>query len=645
LGNIPAMGLGDWFTGKRKTAETVRRPDELITVYDERGRELRIKRRDWVASVLTPALEKAWNNPKELYVQIVQALRDDLVEQVAKAAEHLVEIDHESEGALVLVAVVRMETGDLDGADSALQRSIKGHGPSGVVLTNLAKILDRRGENAQSRATLRRALELDPNQDNGLLWWAARARDDGGEAAHTAALEEIAALPGAWRPQLWLARERLKQGDRQAALSLYDHALSGAHEAPDVLMMVTGDLGNAGALEDLVRLGAPRYKPEVHGPPAGMNLVQAMKQLGRIDEARALLRRLQMMNWTPLAASLAALDEELAAASLPKRDDSVPEIGLMTLDGPLWTRGLFEPDWLWPPADDDQPSIALSTFANETLAGSEPQIQKVDPMGRLTRALPLYLSEILGRRYRLRSRASMLVVKNQGAAVIGKQLAREALESAAPSAGARRVVVAGSLVSAGVRLQLWEIGSTEPPAVLNVDVSLKDVGAVLDGVERALTAALEERGLLSAAQVPSFYRPPRPDLLEGYVSALEQLLYQVLAANAIVRAESLWNERGFFETYFGLVEAWPNPPESTRLIAICGTIAAIQYKSAFAEPYRKIVLKWLDESAPGSVVRQLTPAVLKRLGEQERFRQWMQRAPALGDARYMAWLERVKTEA
>ena len=34
---------------------------------------------------------------------------------------------------------------------------------------------------------------------------------------------------------------------------------------------VTGDLGNAGALEDLVRLGAPLYKPEVHGPHAGMD--------------------------------------------------------------------------------------------------------------------------------------------------------------------------------------------------------------------------------------------------------------------------------------------------------------------------------------------------------------------------------------
>ena len=639
------MGLGDWFKGKRKSAAAVRRPDELITVYDERGRELQIKRRDWVANVLVPALEKAWNNPKELYAQIVQALRDDLIEQVASAAEHLVEIDHESENALVIAALVRMEAGDLDGADSALQLSIKQHGPSGVVLTNLAKVLAKRDDKARSRATLRRALALDPNQDNGLLWWAALAREEGGEAAHTAALEEIAVLPGAWRPQLWLAREKLKQGDRPGALSLYDHALSRADEAPDVLMMVTGDLGNAGALEDLVRLGAPRYKPEVHGPPAGMNIVQALKQLGRIDEARALLRRLQTMGWAPLAASLAALDEQLAAASLPKRDHSAPEITIMTLDGPIWTRGLFEPDWLWPPGDDDRPSITLSTFANEMLAGREPQVQKADDMGRLTRALPLYLAEILGRRFRVQSRASMLVVKNQGAAVFGKQLAREALESAAPAAGARRLVVAGSLVATGVRVQLWEIGSAEPPAALTVDVSLKDVGAVLGGVERVLTAAFEQRGLLSETHVPSFYRPPGPGLLERYASALEQLLYQLLAANEIVGAESLFNERGFFETYFGLAETWPNPPESARLIGICGTIAAIQYKSAIAEPYRKIVLKWLDESAPGSVVRQLTPAILKRLGEQERFRSWMQRAPALGDARYMAWLERVKTDA
>ena len=78
------------------------------------------------------------------------------------------------------------------------------------MLTNVAKVQERRGAKREARATLRRALELDPNQDNGLLWWASDAREAGGDSEYVAALEAIAVLPGAWRPQLWLAREKLK---------------------------------------------------------------------------------------------------------------------------------------------------------------------------------------------------------------------------------------------------------------------------------------------------------------------------------------------------------------------------------------------------------------------------------------------------
>jgi len=644
------MGFGDWFKGKpqpyQRKAPVIRRPDEFVTVYDERGRELKVKRSDWVPNVLTPALEKAWNDPQQLRAQIGQALRDEFIDQVADAAEHLVAIDHESEDALIIAAIVRMETGDLDGADATLQRSIAKHGSTGVVLTNQAKVLDRRGDKAQSRATLRRALELDPNQDNGLMWWISIAREERGEAAYTAALREIAAMPGAWRPQLWLARRMLTSGDREGALALYDHVLAHAAEDHEVLTQVTGDLGNAGALEDLVRLGAPLYKPEVHGPHAGMNIVQGLRQLGRLDDARALVRRLQAMPWPPLAAALAQLDAEIASAGTPKGDGSIPEVGAMTLDSPIWSRGLYEPDWLWAAPTDDEPAICLSTFANETIAGDAPaQLQTVDDLGRLTRALPIYLAEAFRLRFRVRTRAAMWVVKNGGPAVMGKPLNREILESAAPEAAARRIVVAGSLVATGVQLQIWEIGRPDPPATVSVEVSLQDVGAVLGGVERALTAALRERGVLVEAAFPSFYRPPPADRLVHYVSGLEQLFYQLLAANEIVRPDSLWNERGFFETYFGLVEAWPNAPESARLIAICGIIAAAKYGSPLIEPYRKMVLEWADESAPGSVVNRLAPAIFKRLGDQQRYQRWLQRAPALGDSRYMAWLERVKAEA
>jgi len=611
------MGFGDWFKGKKKPPPgppPIRRPDEFVTVYDERGRQLQVKRADWVGSVLAPAIEKAWADPEQLRAQIVQALRDDFPEHVLAAADRLVEIDHESEDALVIAAAVRLQTDDVDGADQTLQRALAKHGTTGVVLTNVAKVQERRGAKREARATLRKALELDPNQDTGLGWWASTAHEAGGDSEYIAALETIAALPGSWRPQLWLARAKLQLGDRAGALALYDQVMSRAGDTSDALMIMTGDLGNAGALEDLVRLGAPRYKPEVHGPPAGMNIAQAYRQLGRTDEAREVVRRMQAMGWAPLAATLAALDADIMTGAPPKPDGAMPEVGVMAFDAPIWTRGLWEPDWLWREPSDDEPIITLPTFANETVNMSG--IQRANEQGRLTRALPLYLEEVLQVRFRVQARAAMFVAKGHGPAVSSRQLDREQLDGTAPESTARRIVVAGSIVATGVTLRIWEIGSPEEPVDVPVAVALEDQGAVVAAVERALIGALSQRGLLAEASPPPFYRPPPPDIFNAYVSCLEQLLYQLMAANELVRAESLWNERGFFESYFGLVDAWPNAPESARVIAICGTLAAVAYESAQVEPYRKILLRWIDEAPAGSTVQRLAPAILKRLGEQ-----------------------------
>jgi hypothetical protein len=44
---------------RRRCERSLRRPEEVITVYDERRRELKVKRADWVDSVLAPAIDKA----------------------------------------------------------------------------------------------------------------------------------------------------------------------------------------------------------------------------------------------------------------------------------------------------------------------------------------------------------------------------------------------------------------------------------------------------------------------------------------------------------------------------------------------------------------------------------------------------------
>jgi hypothetical protein len=123
---------------------------------------------------------------------------------------------------------------------------------------------------------------------------------------------------------------------------------------------------------------------------------------------------------------------------------------------------------------------------------------------------------------------------------------------------------------------------------------------------------------------------------------LEQLIYQMLAANDVVGAETLWNERGFFETYFGLVDAWPNAPDNARLIAMSGIVAGALYKSALMKPYLNIVLRWLEQAPLGSVLDRIAPAVFKRLGETERLTAWLKRAHSGADAAYTAWLARVQ---
>jgi tetratricopeptide (TPR) repeat protein len=638
--------IGDWLKRKRgagaSAGAAIRRPDELITAFDERGREIQIKRSDWVTGVLGPSLEKAWNDADALYSGIVQALQDDFAAQVAGAAERLIEVDRQSERSCVIAGIVRMELGDLAGAERALQLSIDTHGPTGVVLTNLAKVLDKRGQKERSVATLRRAVELDPNQENGLMWWAALAKEERGEAGYMGALEEMVKVPGAWRPHLWLAREKLKQGERAPALGLYEHVLSLAADEPGILMAVTGHLGEAGALEDLVRLAAPRYRPEVHGPPAGMNIARALKLLGRHEEARAAVRRLQAMPWPPMASALAELEKEIVASALPRRADHVAKVGLVTFDAPLWTREMFDPTWLLPSPGEESPSVVLFTLADETRTGDAAQVQMTDDSGRLTRAIPLYLLEAIRLRLRARVRCAIMIVPGQGPAVLRQPFERAALEYSLPPSPSRPVLVAGSLRAGGLQLEVWEAGAAATAATITVDAPHTDVGALVARAEQALVAALIARGLRPDTALPAFYRPPPPEWLATYVSALEQLLYQLLAANGMVAAESLWNERGFFETYFALVEGWPDAPDSARLIGICGVLAARRYKSAILEPYRKIVLQWIDAAPAGSVLHRLAPAVFRQLGEGDRLETWLRTGVPSSDTGYAAWLERVK---
>jgi len=140
--------------GQEDRIDPVDDPD-IIQVYDSYCRPMYVTKSNWKTKVLIPNLEKARNEPDELYNLLISAINDGFAPEILPHAEQV------------------------------LSDFIAVHGETGIVATNLAKTYSLQGKSEQAEEVLWHALELDPNQDNGLSWYAAIQRDRGGRARET----------------------------------------------------------------------------------------------------------------------------------------------------------------------------------------------------------------------------------------------------------------------------------------------------------------------------------------------------------------------------------------------------------------------------------------------------------------------------
>jgi len=198
---------------------------DSIQVYDKYGREFQVSREHWRTEVLPAALKSNWDNADALYGAILQALNDNLFEDVAFAAERLLELEPESARSATALAFIRLRQRRIDEAQALLEGYLSRHGPEGAVLNNLAKVHAERNEKDMVERTLWRSIEADPNNDNSVGWFEAIARERGGSTAATDVLKRVAALPNAWRARMHLARYALDARDVQGAMGFYREAL------------------------------------------------------------------------------------------------------------------------------------------------------------------------------------------------------------------------------------------------------------------------------------------------------------------------------------------------------------------------------------------------------------------------------------
>jgi len=252
------------------------------------------------------------------------------------------------------------------------------------------------------------------------------------ESGGAATPEQTPPPVGSVKPLLAEAREHLDAKNLQAALAIYQKLLGedsgtggagGVAARADVLVTISGDLGSTGHLREITELVGPRYDAQKHGPATGLNLLQAYIALRNVDAAQHILDLLfglgrpeledrlhgfsnaiaelmaqgQFAPTAPVSPSVGpgeiASSDEAATTPRQKKGPSA----LVTISKPIWSYGLEDALGELFPLRDAQKGVRRVAFAQLALPGLEaPETlaaQPEDELGRLSRAIPLWLAE------------------------------------------------------------------------------------------------------------------------------------------------------------------------------------------------------------------------------------------------------------
>ena len=528
--------------------------EEMIQVFDEYGRPLFISKQEWKDKMLRNNLEDVKDNPDQLYNLLVMALQDGFASDIIPYAKHLYQTDPIPERGATILGITYMQTGHLDKAEEIFNDFISKHGENGVILTNLAKVYSHRGDHSRAESTLWHALEVDPNQDNGLDWYAAIHNERGGEEAAQEAFRRVEAIPGSWRPQLWLARFALKKKDIEKAKSYYSEALekAGNPPPPDLLMQMSGDLGANGFVKEMIELAGPYYDPKFHGLEAGNNLLKANLELGRIEEARNILNELYAMKRPDWKETLQYWDTELGKADIEKKGDNVPEkpsFDLMTIEGPIWQRDGSPFASLVPEKKKDAAKIAI--LGSVVLYKDSPgqvQVQLSDSPGRLSRAVPLALTEIIHMNTDAVVYTMVTWTQDKGFTVFGSPIDDKRLTSLKGAGGMKFDYIFGVVVDArgqnwNLSLQLNRISDGKRLAETGIEAATRNPGpAVLELSEKAVSMLMENAGV-NTIKTPSWYEIPPGGHSGDYLLRIEQQLAVMCSHLEFLKGGGLTGER------------------------------------------------------------------------------------------------------
>ncbi|MET3289907.1 UNVERIFIED_CONTAM: tetratricopeptide (TPR) repeat protein [Brevibacillus sp. OAP136] len=304
---------------------------DFIEFTNEHGQRVQIAREEYEKKIIPQNLEMYWDNPEMLRQFAMELVRDGFGLQGGKAADRLLELYGRIEPALNFRAVAHMQTGELDEAKKVLIECIEKFPESGAAFTNIAKILAYEGEGNKAFEALQQGLVYDPNQESAMDLYVHSFLELEQRELLLERLKELGEIEGAWRPHMVLGRLTLEDGNLLVALQAYREAIKKADDSEEVIMNVTGELGQAGYVYQLIQIAEQFWKPTFAHPFTGFNYANALIATEQGDKAIAVLLEMKESIAEPYKHTVEQFMERLPqellakAASQPQVEQAAEE--------------------------------------------------------------------------------------------------------------------------------------------------------------------------------------------------------------------------------------------------------------------------------------------------------------------------------
>ena len=629
-------------TTKISSEKSPKENAKMMNIIDQNGRRIQITMDEWREKVLPIALKNHWDNANLLYNDILKAIQNNFISDVEEAAIHLKEIDTIKERGYNTLAILYLKNKEFNKANELLLEYLANNPKTGTILTNLAKSYYGKDEKEKAMEILWEGLTINPNQNNGLPWYASICKDRDGIDGYIDALRRASEIKGSWLPQFLLARHKLNEKNIESAKELLKIALSEGHVTQEALLVISGELGAKGYSKELIELVEPVYDFNKNDIRVGLNLLQAYLQNKEFEKGENLLNKLMMLERPDLKNALLKISNKFdklkieEKASTPKKD---VQINMMVLDNPVWGHGLKTSKWFIN-NKEVKGNIAVLPYADETIREKEIKgYQKDNETSMLSRGIPLYVSEMINYYTDYNNKVVMPFVRDFGPVITNKQYNEAALEDIGNKINAD-IVITGSVMNA-------EIGYLIKNTIYNMnDKSSKKIEMFIqkENFGNRFNEMIKElRSELGGYDQSNnkFYKLAEDKEVLHYLASLGHSLTQTLIQGKFVDKDLLLGERNILNWYLNMVMAYPEN-EAIKMMLVSGIEKSKEYGSKVYLEFKKQTLTVMMKSKNEEIKKRLIPEIYKIYGMDNELKALKEKLTnESSDKEYIKWLNNI----